>query len=213
MSNSTRTGITDMNDTSEPGTAEPPASQGSTARGHGVVARLFHWITAALVTLMILAGVAMTSEGFDAWRDALYILHKGTGSILLLVIPARLLWRLATPGPGPLPASVPPTQQRLAGLSHGLLYALLLVMPVSGYVRTVGAGFPIELLDALGIPPLIPQMDSLAGFMAVVHAFGAYALTGLIALHLGAVAYHVLVARDGVVKRMWPPLPRASRRP
>lgn len=181
------------------------------AEGYGNVARLLHWVTAALVLVMIPVGVSMTSAGFESVRDPLYILHKGLGSVLLLIVGARVLWRLGRRGPAPLPQTVPTVQRRLAEANHGLLYVLLVVMPVSGYVRTVGGGFPVEMLDALGIPPLVPEMPGLARAMAVVHKVGAYTLTALIALHVGAVLHHALVEGDGVMARMWPPMRQRGR--
>lgn len=180
------------------------------ARGYGTVARSFHWVTALLVAVMIPAGIAMTSEGFAGVRDSLYILHKGTGSILLVLVVLRFLWKVALEGERPLPSRVPAAQRRIAAWTHWGLYGLLLGMTFSGYVRTVGAGFPIELLDALGVPPLIDEMPALARVAAVVHKVGAYTITAVIALHIGAAMYHALVERDGVIRRMWPPFPPAA---
>jgi len=174
-------------------------------RGYGTVARLFHWITAALVAVMIPAGIAMTSEGFESVRDSLYILHKGTGSLLLVIVLVRFLWKIVLEGERPLPSRVPRMQRRMAAWTHWGLYALLLTMTLSGYVRTVGAGFPIELLDALGVPPLMGERPGLAATAAVVHKAGAYTITAVIALHIGAAMYHALIERDGVMGRMWPP--------
>ena len=82
---------------------------------------------------------------------------------------------------------------------------VLLVMAVSGYVRTIGDGFPIELLDALGIPPLIPLMPGVARVMLVVHQFAVVVLIGLVAVHVSAVLRHQLIDRTPALARMWPP--------
>jgi len=173
--------------------------------GYGTVARLFHWVTALLVLTMIPVGIGMTSQGFDAVGDQLYIFHKGMGSVLLVLVVLRIVWKLTHPEP-PLPAGVPRIQRRIAGATHWALLLLLLVMAVSGYVRTVGEGFPIELLDLLGIPPLLSEDVDLARRMSVVHAFSAYLLTALIAAHVGAAVHHALIARDGAMRRIWPPV-------
>jgi cytochrome b561 len=178
-------------------------------QGYGTTARLFHWLTALLVFIMIPVGIAMTSEGFDGIRDELYMIHKGTGATLLVLVLLRVVWRLARPAP-PMPDSVPPVQQRLAGLNHWILYLLLVVMTVSGYVRTVGDGFPIELMDLLGVPTLLPEMPEVAGIMSVVHKFSVYALMAFIGAHIAAASYHGLIARDGVLGRMWPPVRRKN---
>lgn len=189
------------------------AEQGRTASGpgsgYGTVARLFHWITALLVFLMIPVGIAMTSQGFESIGDQLYVFHKGTGSVLLVLVVLRILWK-ATHREPPLHGGVPHIQRRIAGTTHWVLLFLLLVMTVSGYVRTVGEGFPIELLDALGIPPLLDENVELARTLSVVHKFTAYLLAALIAAHIGAAVHHAVIARDGMMRRIWPPV-RPSR--
>jgi cytochrome b561 len=179
--------------------------------GYRTPARLFHWVTALLVLLMIPAGFLMIQEGLDrAVQNTLFVFHKNVGVLLLLVVVARLAYRLRH-RPEPVPAVMPGWQERIAGLTHLALYALLVVMPVAGYVRVKAGGFPIEALDAAGLPSLVPRSDALAEFAKSVHFYGAYAIAFLVALHVGAAAYHGIVRRDGVFSRMWPPVTRRAR--
>lgn len=173
--------------------------------GYGTLARLLHWITVAVIAIMIPVGIAMTSAGFESIEDELYILHKNLGVIVLLLILFRIAWRI-THRPEPLPASLPPLQQRIAATTHGLLYVLLLLMPITGYIRTVGGDFPIELLNALGVPPLVPVMKETAEVFSVIHKFSAYAILALIVAHVTAAMQHALINRDGVISRIWPPV-------
>ena len=172
--------------------------------GYGTGARLFHWVVAILVVAQIPTGVAMTSEPLQRWADPFFIFHKGAGSLLLVVLVARIVWRLAH-RPPPFPDYVPRLEQRFAGATHLSIYLLLLVMAGSGYVRTVGDGFPIEALEALGIPPLIPLMPGVARVMIVVHQFAALALVALVAVHVSAVLRHRLIDGAPILARMWPP--------
>ena len=179
---------------------EPPPGP-----GYGTGARLFHWGMALLILVTIPVGIAMTSEGFDGLRDALYVTHKGLGVVILALLVLRLAWKRVAAAPPPLPHSVPPLQRRIARWTHGLLYALVGGMAVTGYLRTVAGDFPIELLDALGVPPLVGGMPALSDALSVVHAFGSYVFVAVLALHVGAALHHALILRDGVVRRMWPP--------
>jgi len=183
----------------------PDASADDGAAGYGTVARLFHWTVALMVVVQIPAGIGMTSEPLLSVSGPLYILHKGSGTILLLLVAARLTWRL-THRPPPFPDFMPPLERKIAHATHLAIYTLLLLMTVSGYVRTVGEGYPIELLDALGVPTLLPEMPGAARAMLVVHQFAVIALVGLIAVHVGAVLRHQLIARHPVLRRMWPPV-------
>ena len=179
-------------------------------RGHGTPARVLHWTTVALLALILPAGIAMTGEGFRSASSGLYVLHKGGGVILLLLVVVRLVWKAVSPPVDPLPQTVGSLERRWAARTHALLYGLLLFMGLSGYARTVSGGFPIELLDAVGVPPLLPEMPRLAVTLSVLHSFAGYLLVAVVALHVGAVARHAWVVRDGVPGRMWPP--RAPRR-
>lgn len=179
--------------------------------GYGSLARILHWTTVLAVMVMIPVGMAMTSEGFEAIGDQLYIVHKNLGVLILLLIAVRLAWRLTHP-PTPLPDSVPPLQRRIAGTTHALLYALLLIMPVTGYIRTVGGDFPIELLNALGVPPLVPVMEETAKIVSVIHKFSAYALLALITAHVTAALHHALIDRDGIFSRIWPLTAKETKR-
>jgi cytochrome b561 len=171
---------------------------------YGGMARAFHWGTSAAVAVMLVAGILMTSEPLAAYADPLYILHKGLGSVLLVAVLARLAWRITHPAPA-LPDSVPPVQARLMRVTHAALYVLLVVMTASGYVRTVGDGFPIELLDALGISPLLSDAPELAEYALITHQVTAYALTALIAGHIAMALNDKLVEHKGIFRRMWPP--------
>lgn len=175
--------------------------------GYGTVARLLHWAVAVLVVLQIPAGILMTSEPLAEYADPLYVYHKGAGVVLLVLVLARVGWRLGHPAP-PFPDFMPPLEQRIARATHVALYVLLVVMVVSGYLRTVADGFPIELLDALGVPPLISDAPTLARMMLVVHQLAVVLLVGLFAVHVSAVLRHRLIEGNAVLERMWPPVRR-----
>ncbi|PTE21687.1 cytochrome B [Cereibacter changlensis JA139] len=171
--------------------------------GYTATARALHWIVALIVLGMIPAGKIMVEEGLPrGLQDALFLFHKNAGVIVLVLMIVRLVWRWLNPPP-PLPASVPEWQARAAHLTHVLLYALIFVMAVSGYVRVVAGGFPLELTDALGLPRLLPKVESLGNAASTVHYLAHYAVIALIALHIGAALFHGIVRRDGVFGRMW----------
>ena len=176
---------------------------------YGNVARLFHWIIAVLVLAQIVAGITMTSEPLAGMSEALgiYVYHKGAGAVLLVLVVGRLLWRVTHPAP-PFPDFMPPLEKRIASATHLAIYALLLVMTISGYVHVVGGEFPIELLDALGIPPLLPPMPRAAAAALVVHRFAVFGLVGLVAVHIAMVIRHQVIDGNPVLRRMWPPVGR-----
>lgn len=166
---------------------------------------------ALLVLATIPAGFVMIQPDLDrSLQNALFLFHKNVGVLLLLLVVVRALYRWRHP-PAPLPGDVPDWQRRAAGLSHLSLYALLIIMPVAGYTRVKAGGFPIETLDWLGLPSLVPRSDALAETAKTVHFLGGLAIAGLIALHIAAAAYHGVIRRDGVFSRMWPPFAGRGR--
>jgi cytochrome b561 len=176
-------------------------------------ARLFHWLVVLLLVVQIPAGIAMIAPGLEQTTiDALFILHKGLGVVLLIVVLLRVLWRLTHPAP-PMPESIPALERRIASATHTFLYLLLLVVAVSGYVHVIGGGYPIEWLDRMGVPPLLPRMPEVAAWASLVHRFGSILLVAVVAVHVAEVMRHHLVVRDGVLSRMWPPLGGGDPRP
>lgn len=176
------------------------------APGYAARQRLIHWAMAILILPMVVAGFVMVQQGLPrGLQNGLFVFHKNVGVLLLLLAVLRIALRVAGPSPGPVPG-LAPLQRRLAAASHGLLYALILLMPLSGYIRVRAGGFPIEALDRLGLPTLVPRSDALANSAKLIHELGAYALAGVLVLHLAAALYHLVILRDGVWARIWPPL-------
>jgi len=172
----------------------------------GAGARLFHWLVVLLVLVQIPAGIAMIAPALKQESiDRLFVLHKGLGVVLLVVVVARSLWRLTHRAP-PMSESIPELERRIAVATHWVIYTVLLIVAGSGYVRVVGEGFPIEMMDALGLPTVLPLMPRVASWASLVHRFSTFLLVALVAVHVAEVLRHHLVVRDGTLARMWPPL-------
>ena len=166
-------------------------------------ARYLHWLTALLILSTIPAGVIMVREGLSRpTQDMLFLFHKNVGVVILILMLARLAYRVMNPPP-PLPDSVPLIQQKIAKATHWLLYLLVIVMAVSGYIRVKADGYPLEGLDALGVPSLVPKAKALAKTAEIIHLNVRYAVIALILVHVGAALYHAVIKRDSVFGRMW----------
>ena len=180
-----------------------------TSNGYRTPARIFHWLSALVVLLLIPVGWLMIQDGLPrAFQNTLFIAHKNVGVLVLLLIIARLFYRWRNP-PKLKPVELHPLQELLAKLTHFGLYAMLIIMPLAGYIRVRAGGFPIEMLDALSIPALVPKSEALAETAKMVHYYGAYAIAGLVAMHIGAAAFHGLIQKDGIFTWMWPPVSKS----
>ncbi|WP_126976836.1 cytochrome b [Frigidibacter oleivorans] len=183
-----------------------PSATATTVADSGVYsrpARLLHWLVAALVLTMVPAGLIMVRPGLDRpLQDTLFIFHKNAGLVVLVLMLLRIGWRIAVPPPPPVP--MPRLQAAVAEAVHGALYVLVLVMALSGYVRVTAGGFPLELAQSLGLPPLVPRSEPLAATAKALHGAVANGLILAVALHLAGAAHHGLIRRDGLLRRMWP---------
>jgi len=173
--------------------------------GYDRLSRLFHWAVALLIVVTIPVGIAMTSEGFGSISDALYVTHKNAGVVIGVVLVLRLSWRLIGPAAPPMGDDVTAREEGAAKWTHRVLYLLVGVMVATGYLRVVSGDFPIELLDALGLPPLLSGRPELSTTLSVVHKYTAYLLVAVVADHVSAVLYHAVILKDGTLRRMWPP--------
>jgi cytochrome b561 len=165
------------------------------------LARTLHWIVAPLVFLQIATGwLAAWERNHQESMDILAIhYHAGISIGALMVV--RSLWSLATHSPSLLHE---PRMRRLAATwTHGLLYALLITMPFSGYVIWVWMDAPMSLGGVVELPELFapPPHDETGRAIAwYIHAFSSYALMGLLALHIAAALYHEFILRDRLVR-------------
>jgi cytochrome b561 len=171
------------------------------------VAIVLHWVIAALVATLVMLGFYMTGLPRNTPDRAFFVnLHKSLGVLTLVLVVVRLGWRL-THKPPPLPATVPDWQRRSAALSHGLLYAVLLMQPVTGYLTSSFGEYGIRFFG-VALPAATQPDPVLREWFADAHGAIAIALITLVVIHSLAAAGHGILARDGVLQRM---LPRRAR--
>jgi cytochrome b561 len=166
-----------------------------------------HWLIAALVATLVMLGLYMTELPRNTAERAFFVnLHKSLGVLTLGLVVVRVGWRLSHKPP-PLPASTPAWRQRAALMSHRLLYAAMLLQPVTGYLMSSFGEYGIRFF---GVPlPVAGWPDPIVrDWFLTAHRTIAVVLITLVAIHALAAAGHGLLARDGVLQRM---LPRRTR--
>ena len=176
--------------------------------GWGAVTRLLHWGMAALILFQLGLGVSMTRLPDLLARFAWTQTHKSWGTVIFALALLRLGWRLANPTP-PLPATMPAWQRSAARASHAALYALMLVLPLSGWL-TASAAPTQDLLQMQNLvfgrwplpDPFVPGVARVEAVAHAIHTTAAIALAALLALHAGAALKHQLVDSDGLLARM-----------
>ncbi|MCU0936264.1 MAG: cytochrome b [Gammaproteobacteria bacterium] len=180
----------------------------NTYERYGVVAKSLHWAVAVLIPLQFASAVLMLSVDRDErvlglTQGLLYDGHKSLGLVLLALALARSLWRWAAGLPHWAPG-LAPWERRLAHGVERALYLCLFLMPLSGLLHVMAGGYGVRLLGLWELPRVLPVLPALAWAGEVAHSLTAYALVAALTLHLGLVAKHERVDRDGLLTRMLP---------
>lgn len=174
----------------------------ATAR-YSRVAVALHWLLAAGLIYQLslglwMGGLPKTPPGLRAdWFNW----HKSIGLVLGLIIVLRALWRLSHAAPA-WPASLPRWQALAAGSNHALLYACMLVMPLSGYLGSSFTAYPIKFFG-MPLPRWWGASADLKELFSSLHSGASQVFMLAIALHVLAALWHAL-RRDGMFQRMLP---------
>lgn len=167
---------------------------------YGLVSRALHWLMAAGVLFMLGLGLTLVRMEPGLANLWLFGLHKTIGIVMLKLVILRLIWHRISPPPLPLG---PPDawQTRLARLAHGMLYALLLIIPLSGWSASSATGIDVMIFDRWTLPPLAPVSETWESAAFTLHAIATRALIGLLALHVAGALWRAWVG-DGTLRRM-----------
>src|SRR5690606_16645738 len=138
---------------------------------------------------------------YSPWYRSAPFWHKSIGLALFVVLVLRLLWRVFNPRPQHLP-----NHRRweigAAAVVHALLYLMLLVIVISGYLISTATGQGISFFGWFEVPALLTGLPQQADRAGLVHYWVAIAVLGLAALHaLGALKHH-FIDRDDTLRRM-----------
>ena len=166
------------------------------------VAIALHWLSALLIVCGFTLGLSMTGLEFSPAKFRWYAIHKWIGITVFLLACLRLLWRSAHSAPPPVPGAR--WQMRAAAATHGLLYALMLVIPVSGWIYSSATGVQVVYLGLLPLPDLVDKDRSAAAALRIAHIGLNYSMAGLVFVHVGAALWHRYVRHDAVLARMFP---------
>lgn len=175
----------------------------------GAVSIALHWLTVVMILGLAVVGLLMGELPNSPLKISVYAMHKSFGLTVLGMTLLRLLWRLWAGAPAAVP-STPRWQQWLANAVHGALYALLLAIPLSGWLYNSASGFPLKWFGLFSLPKLSGYQPELKHFAHEAHETLFYVLALLVLLHAVAALKHHYLDRDSTLRRMWPWLPRAK---
>ena len=182
-------------------------------RRYRAPARWFHWLTTLLIFAIVPLGwmfaeFKTTPDGhfhayFPGTSAAYASAHKTLGLLVLAIVVVRLAFRFAN-RPPVLPPRTSLFQAGLAHTTHWLIYLVLLVMPISGYIMSSGGKRPISILGLFDFPKLPGISEQTEKTAAIVHLSAQWAVYALVILHVAGVCWHLFVRRDALLDRMLP---------
>jgi len=173
----------------------------NTADSYGTGAKFLHW------SLLILLAFQMVGVQFvdafprdSAGRAFVLAAHESVGMTVVLLVVVRLVWKIYNEAPleyGPL------WQQWVARLTHAAMYALMIVIPLIGYVVASARGQDPVFFGA-GLPAVVARDRALARSTKEIHEVLSWVLVAIVVAHAAAALWHHFVARDDVLRRMLP---------
>jgi cytochrome b561 len=175
----------------------------NSANNYGAVAKFLHWsIVILIISQYVIAEAAEElPDGLD--KFAMITRHKSLGMLVLALAILRILWKLANKGqPAPVPMARP--HQVAAAAGHGLLYLLLLAQPISGWMMSSAANYPVTFFGLFEFPALVGADHDLHETLEEVHEALFTVLAVVAAGHaLAAILHHVWM-KDDALRRMLP---------
>jgi cytochrome b561 len=162
---------------------------------------VLHWLVALLIFVAFPLGLYMADLPLSPVKLKLFSYHKWIGITVLLLAGIRVVWRL-THTPPPLSASIAGWQIRASAVVHGLLYLLILAIPLTGWLMSSAKGFQTVWFGVLPLPDLIGKDKALGELLAEVHETLNYILLVLVILHVGAALKHHFIERQPFLQRM-----------
>ena len=169
---------------------------------YGYWAMSFHWLSALGVVGLFALGYWMVDlDYYSEWYKTAPALHKSIGLSLVLVTLFRMIWRKTQVQPKALDTHSK-LEKKAGHYTHYLLYILILLVFVSGYMISTADGRGIEVFELFEVPgfgSLFEDQEDIAG---EVHEYATYTLVGLALLHAVAALKHHFIDKDETLNRM-----------
>ena len=174
------------------------------------LSRLLHWTMAAMILTMLGIGVAMVAS--LANYHVLLSIHRPLGIAILALVVVRFVNRQLSRLP-PFPASMSRAERMMATASEFTMYGLMFVLPLVGWGMLSAARYPIVLFGSVHLPFILPHDAMLYAVLRQAHTVLAFLFFFTFMAHFGAILFHTLIVRDGILKRMvpWNLRPEATR--
>jgi cytochrome b561 len=174
----------------------------NTPENYGSFAKFLHWTIVILIICQFL--LAETADDLPNGLEKLQVLsrHRSFGMLILGLALVRIAWKLMNKGL-PTPVGEGPLK-KAAAAGHGLLYLLLLLVPLTGWAMTSAANYPVTFFGWFQFPSLVAENHDLHELLEEVHETLFYTIVVVAVGHALAALYHHYILKDNVLRRMLP---------
>ncbi len=178
-------------------------SASTAAAEYSTAQKWLHWLHAALILTLIPVGIIMSNSDPSPTVNAMYELHKSFGMTVFVLAVIRVAYRVARGAPA-YADELPAVQRMAANAVHHLLYALIVVTPILGFVGTSMCCKPVNLFWTVPVPFGFDGSEATTKLVFTLHKTAAITMAVLVIGHIGAALFHGFVRRDGILRRMLP---------
>ncbi len=178
----------------------------NTENGYGLVAIILHWLMA--ITLFSLFGLGLYMVEltyYDAWYKGSLDLHKNIGMTLFVVLMLRIVWRLVNTTPKNSDKSASSVEIKAAHYAHIALYALMLVLMLTGYLISTADGRAIDVFGLMQVPAFPFNFANQEDIAGSIHEILAWTLILLSLGHALAALKHHFINKNNTLLRMIKP--------
>ena len=169
---------------------------------YGATAKVLHWLVVCLLAIQYPIGWLMPDIHRGMTPGVAMTCHISIGTMILTLIVARFVWRLAHPVAPE--SSLQPYQRVTSEAVHWLLYLLVLATTLSGWFFASARGWTISWFFLAPLPMLTQHDSPLGHAIGRWHANLEWALLILVGLHVATAFLHMFYYRDRVMQRMLP---------
>jgi len=169
----------------------------------GAGRKFFHWSIAAFLLFQIPLGLYMTDLPLGPDKLEKYSLHKAVGMTIFAVAILRLVWALLSKRPA-LHTDTPFYEKALVKVMQAILYIAVCLLPMSGWMMSSAAGYPVSLFGLYTLPSLIEPDKTLVDGFIDMHEMQGWILMTAIALHVAGALRHHFLLKDDTLKKMLP---------
>ncbi len=174
----------------------------NTSSKYGLVSIFLHWLSALTIIGLFALGYYMVDlTYYHEWYKTAPELHKSIGLVFFLLMVMRLAWRVTQITPSHLP-SHSAVERKLGKIIHSLLYLLIFIIMISGYLISTADGRGIAVFELFDVPALGSSIENQEDIAGLVHKWLAYLLIALSALHALAALKHHFIDKDNTLNRI-----------